>query len=250
MASQTLEEKLRWLEEASKFVDDVKAWRHSRGLPTLFAKRRNRVVEIENRRPLKTRSKPWARTLAKMLSAKRVAPNAISTAGLGFAALGGACLASGPVWFYYLVAAGCIQARLLCNLMDGLVAVEGGLKSNYGDLYNEIPDRVADAILLACAGHASGDNEQASASAVLAVFTAYTRVFGGSLGQKQDFRGPMAKQQRMFVLTVGCIGAAVNGMIGGHMPVLRDALWIIAAGSALTAALRIIRVGKATLVKQ
>lgn len=35
MASLTLEEKLRWLEEAGKFVDDVKAWRHSRGLPTL-----------------------------------------------------------------------------------------------------------------------------------------------------------------------------------------------------------------------
>lgn len=208
------------------------------------------MLNTENRRPLKTRSKPWAQALAKTLVAKNVAPNAISAAGLGFAALGGACLASGPVWFYYIVAAGCIQARLLCNLMDGLVAVEGGLKSNYGDLYNEIPDRAADAILLACAGHASGDIELGWACAVLAVFTAYVRVFGGSLGQKQDFRGPMAKQQRMFVLTVGCLGAAANGVLGGHVPVIRDALWIIAAGSALTAALRLFRIGKATLVKQ
>lgn len=207
------------------------------------------MVETENRRPLKTRSKPWAKALAKMLVAKRIAPNHISAAGLGFAALGGAYLFASPGWFYYLVAAGFVQARLLCNLMDGLVAVEGGLKSNYGDLFNEIPDRVADAILLACAGHAAGRIELGWACAVLAVFTAYLRVFGGSLGQKQDFRGPMAMQQRMFVLTVGCIGASINAIIGAHVPVLADALWIIAAGSVLTAALRIFRIGKATLVK-
>jgi hypothetical protein len=42
-------------------------------------------------------------------------------------------------------------------------------------------------------------------TALLAVLTAYIRVFGGALGFAQDFRGPMAKQQRMAVFTAGCL---------------------------------------------
>jgi phosphatidylglycerophosphate synthase len=209
------------------------------------------VITTENRRPLKTRSKPWAQALAKFLVARKIKPNHISAAGAGFAVLGGGCLlAAAHGALFFITAAVCVQLRLLCNLMDGLVAVEGGLKSNYGDLFNEIPDRFADAILLVCAGHAAGEIELGWGCAALAIFTAYLRVFGGSLGQKQDFCGPMAKQQRMFVLTLGCIGAAINAMLGGGMPVLAIALWIIAAGAAATSALRITRIARGTLVKQ
>lgn len=209
-------------------------------------------LPTENRRPLKTRSKSWAQKLAKILVARKVRPNVISMAGLGFAALGGAYLVGAPVHgaVYFLAAAVCVQARLLCNMMDGLVAIEGGLKSNYGDLFNEVPDRIEDAIFLVCAGHAAGEIELGWACAVLAVLTAYARVFGGSLGQKQDFRGPMAKPHRMFVLTLGCIGAAIDAMLGGGMSILTIALWIIAAGSAMTAALRVARIAKQTLIKQ
>ncbi|HWB61107.1 MAG TPA: CDP-alcohol phosphatidyltransferase family protein [Chthoniobacteraceae bacterium] len=209
------------------------------------------MAEIENRRPLKTRSKPWAQALAKFLAVRKVKPNHISAAGLVFALLGGACLLGAGRWaMFYIVAAACVQLRLLCNLMDGLVAVEGGLKSHYGDLFNEVPDRVADAVLLVCAGHASGDSELGWCCAALAIFTAYARVFGGSLGLKQDFRGPMAKQQRMFTLTVACVAAAVDAFAGWGVRFMTIALWIIALGSALTGALRIIRIAKGTLVKQ
>jgi phosphatidylglycerophosphate synthase len=206
---------------------------------------------MENRRPLKTRSKPWAQALAKFLVARKVLPNHISIAGMVFAALGGACLlATAHSRLFFIAAAACVQLRLLCNLMDGLVAIEGGLKSAYGDLFNEIPDRFADVVLLVCAGHAAGAIELGWGCAALAVFTAYLRVFGGSLGQKQDFCGPMAKQQRMFVLTVACIAAPFNAMTGIGMHVITIALWIIAAGSVATSARRIARIGNATLVKQ
>ena len=205
----------------------------------------------ENRRPLKTRSKPWARGFAKFLTERKVRPNHISAAGMGFAVAGGAFLLEAPYHtVYFLAAAACVQLRLLCNLMDGLVAIEGRLKSNYGDLFNEIPDRLADSIFLVCAGHAAGNIELGWGCAVLAVFTAYLRVFGGALGQKQDFCGPMAKQQRMFLLTLGCIGAAINAMMGAGMQILTITLWIIAAGAAVTSALRIARIGRRTLVKQ
>ena len=48
-----------------------------------------------------------------------------------------------------------IQFRLLCNLFDGMVAVEGGLGTPSGILFNDFPDRIADPLILICAGYAA-----------------------------------------------------------------------------------------------
>ena len=32
-----------------------------------------------------------------------------------------------------------VLGRLLCNLLDGMVAVEGGKRSKSGELYNDVP---------------------------------------------------------------------------------------------------------------
>ena len=49
-----------------------------------------------------------------------------------------------------------MQLRLLCNMLDGMVAVEGGKGSRTGEIYNEVPDRIADPLLLVPAGYAIG----------------------------------------------------------------------------------------------
>jgi hypothetical protein len=77
------------------------------------------------------------------------------------------------------------------------------------------------------------------AAAMAALFTAYIRVLGGSLGLTQRFTGPMAKQHRMFVLTIAALcaaGATALGMTARAMPI---GLAIITAGSIVTAYLRI-----------
>src|SRR5699024_5518317 len=56
------------------------------------------------------------------------------------------------VWL--IVAALCIPLRLLLNMLDGMLAVEKGMHTPTGDLFNEVPDRIADLILLAAAGYA------------------------------------------------------------------------------------------------
>jgi phosphatidylglycerophosphate synthase len=56
------------------------------------------------------------------------------------------------MWFG---AAACIQFRLLCNLLDGMVAVEGGKGSVTGPIYNEAPDRIADVLILIGAGYST-----------------------------------------------------------------------------------------------
>ncbi len=41
-----------------------------------------------------------------------------------------------------------IQLRLICNLLDGMVAVEGGMKTACGDIYNDLPDRISDSLII------------------------------------------------------------------------------------------------------
>jgi phosphatidylglycerophosphate synthase len=204
------------------------------------------VETPEDRRPLKSRSLGWVQALARLLVKLRVKPNAISTAGIGFALLAFGVLfwfqrGGLPAWLALLLAAACVQLRLLCNMFDGLVAVEGGLKSKGGDLFNEIPDRIEDVLFLAGAGYASGKVELGWICAVLAVFAPYVRAFGASLGHGQDFCGPCAKPHRMFFLTVGLIAQAVALLADRSWNLLCAALWLIAVLTALTVIRRTVR---------
>jgi len=209
------------------------------------------------RRPLATRNAAWARALARALARAGVSPNAISLASLLFAALGASAFAAlggargGARVGLALGAAAAIQLRLLANLLDGLVAVEHGRKQATGDLWNEVPDRAADVALFLGAGYGLGGlgvevgGEPLGpllgwSCAALALATAYVRQLGGALGFAQDFRGPMAKQQRMFVLTLGALSCALA--MPGSWPtgtLLAGALALIAAGALLTFARRL-----------
>lgn len=196
-----------------------------------------------SRRPLKTRSAVWAKATASVLAASGLTPNAISCLGVVFAALGAWCFVAapgGPAWLWLGGAIG-IQMRLLANMLDGLVAVEEGKSSPTGALFNELPDRVEDALLLIAFGYAAGMPELGYGAAILAFGTAYIRATGGSLGFDQDFVGPMAKQHRMFILTVAAIAAF---FLPRPEAVLIGTLWIITAGSALTCVIRTMRIAK------
>ena len=157
----------------------------------------------DDRRPLKVRRARWAKWIAQGLASRGVTPNQISVASIAFAGTAAGCMLGGG-WLLIGAALG-IQARLLCNLFDGMVAVEHNKATPLGALYNEFPDRIADSMLFVAAGYAAGMFWLGWAAALAAALTAYVRVFGAACGQVHDFRGPMAKQQRMAVLTAICV---------------------------------------------
>jgi phosphatidylglycerophosphate synthase len=72
------------------------------------------------------------------------------------------------------------------------------------------------------------------AAAVLALLTAYVRVLAGSLGLTQSFIGPMAKQHRMFTLTVAALVSMPEALVGRPVTTLRAGLVIIVVGSIVT----------------
>lgn len=187
----------------------------------------------DNRRPIATRDTAIARRVAAWLVARGVSPNAISVASVAVAAAGAAALLTLPrPWSPWLCAVA-IQLRLACNLFDGMVAVEGGRQTPTGALYNEVPDRLADSVLLVALGYAAALPWLGWLAALLAALTAYIRTLGGALGQPQDFRGPMAKPHRMAAMTIACVLAPIEHWTFATGLTLPVAAAVIAAGSAL-----------------
>ncbi|WP_322028436.1 CDP-alcohol phosphatidyltransferase family protein [Paraburkholderia sp. J76] len=192
----------------------------------------------DNRRPIESRSNRYVVALAAFLARTRVTPNQISCASAVFAGIGALALLRLDSIVSMAMAIVCIQLRLLCNVIDGLVAVEGGKKSITGPIFNEFPDRVADTCLLVAAGYAANVPSLGWAAALFAALTAYVRVFGGAVGMPQRFIGPMAKQHRMAVLTFACAATMLETWLNrGHVCLLAS-LALIAAGSALTCVTR------------
>jgi phosphatidylglycerophosphate synthase len=200
--------------------------------------------EIANRRPLTSRSTAWARFLTGVLIRAGVSANAISVVSIVFAAAGAALLIWFPTAAGLIAVALCVQLRLLCNLLDGMVAIEGNRQSPVGGLYNEVPDRVADSLFIVSLGYAIGVPWLGWAGALVAAITAYIRVLGGSLGLAQDFRGPLAKPHRMAVLTVACVLGAIEQLIWESQWALTLAAWIIALGSTVTCGTRLIAIAR------
>jgi phosphatidylglycerophosphate synthase len=213
------------------------------------------------RRPLKSRDTKWAAAIASRLTRTGIRPNTISVAGTGFAALAGICLwYAGETqrdagWSTLLILAiGGMQLRLLCNLFDGMVAIEGGFKTKAGEIFNELPDRFSDAFIFIGAAYAMPEfawtRELGWAAAVLAVITAYVRALGASMGAGQQFIGPMAKQQRMAVMTAACVVGSFAPVWPWLVRIIPVALALVVAGCVITIFRRCHRIAREMELKK
>lgn len=201
------------------------------------------------RRPLKSRSTRWAAGLARGLLKIGLKPNQVSSLSVVFAGLALAVflcpVQSAGLW---LLAAAGIQLRLLCNLMDGMLAVEGGLKSHNGDLFNEFPDRLADVFILAGLGYAGGSTVSQTlgwCAACGALMTACVRMHGASLLGTHDFSGPMAKPHRMAAATFTCVVMAIVSCFTVDFPLITVVLALMVLGITITLVRRLVRLSKA-----
>ncbi len=198
--------------------------------------------DMINRRPLKVRSARFAKKTAYWLNKKNITPNQISITSVFFAVLAAVCLVSIPYieekWFLLILAALFIQCRLLCNLYDGMVAVEGGKSTPSGELFNDIPDRIADPLILIAAGYAITPVNWAEtvgwSAGLFAIFTAYVRTLSASIGAPINFQGPMAKQHRMALMTVACILSVFEGFVWQQGYILLAALMMVVVGCVIT----------------
>ncbi len=189
--------------------------------------------------------------MAALLVRQGVTPNAIScasvvcagVAGIAFAALRFVSTPPAQVALFIMAIAG-IQGRLLCNLLDGMVAIEGGRKTKSGDIFNDLPDRISDPLIIVPAGYSITTLPYGAGlgwlAALMAVLTAYVRVLGHSAGTPDFFAGPMAKQHRMAALTVACALCVPGVFWSLQQIILYAALLVIALGGAVTVMRRVV----------
>ncbi len=207
------------------------------------------------RRPLRSRDVDASQRVAAWLIARKASANAVSVSSVGFAVLAALCLvetgtASGAATrLLFVLAALFVQLRLLANLLDGMIAVGSRRASPVGELYNEVPDRVADVLILIAAGFAAGGMPALGyPAALVAVLTAYLRALGNSLGVRALFCGPMAKPQRMATITAACVYCACapadwpGGVANGDPGAIAFALALIITGGGVTAVRRLRRI--------
>lgn len=203
------------------------------------------MSETANRRPLASRQSAWAGRITRRLAATRITPNQISMAGMVAALAAGLCLwAAGSVqmrWPFLLAGALLVQLRLLCNLFDGMVAIEAGRASPDGGFWNEFPDRISDMLIVIGVALGVGAPALGWAAVSFAFLTAYLRELGVNCGAGADFSGPMAKQHRMALITVAAIASLAEPLWQGQGQILTLALWLVAVGAALTALRRAVR---------
>ncbi|WP_428541317.1 CDP-alcohol phosphatidyltransferase family protein [Profundibacter sp.] len=199
------------------------------------------MVNENDRRPLASRDTGWANKLTQMLAKTSITPNQISIASMGAALTAGVLFylagqTSGGLRIAALLGGGLFcQLRLICNLLDGMVAVEAGKGSPDGPFWNEMPDRVSDILILVGIGYGLDMPTLGWAAAAFAVLTAYVRELGHATGLAVDFCGPMAKPQRMAVVTLAAVLAAIATLWGYSALVMQIALWVVTIGAAATA---------------
>ena len=170
--------------------------------------------ESSSRRPIASRDSGWAKRTAAFLAKKGFTPNFISILSIAFAFI--SLLAffldykaiGNHIVNMTLVIVG-VQGRLIMNLLDGMVAVEHNKKSPVGGIFNEVPDRITDSLILFGVGLLAKQlpygMDLAYIAIALSIATAYIRTLGASLNCGHHFLGPMAKQHRMALIIVGCI---------------------------------------------
>jgi len=207
------------------------------------------TYQVSDRRPIAARNLPVFQSIAAALARAGVSANAISVTGAICGIAAGVAFAFTPftsgffVRLLLILGALMVQLRLLANMLDGMVAVASGKASAYGELFNEVPDRISDSATLIGFGYAIGSSAQLGwLAALLAVLTAYVRTLGKSTGAGSDFCGPMAKQQRMFLATLTSLFCAATPLGWQTWRPAMVALAIIALGSAVTTVRRLLHI--------
>jgi len=213
------------------------------------------MTERVTRRPIAARGHPLSRWAAARLVAWGAPANAISVASFLFALAAGLllALATPETRLAWLGAALLIELRLLCNMLDGMVALAhrpdaGARGARLGALYNEVPDRFSDIAVLVGLGYAPGSSPWLGfAAALAALLTAYVSAFGQAQGQPPDFSGPFAKPQRMQAAALASLACFLLPLVG-HDPLAWSlpawALALIALGTAATVARRLLRLAR------
>jgi CDP-diacylglycerol--glycerol-3-phosphate 3-phosphatidyltransferase len=141
----------------------------------------------------------------RRLVERRVHPDWLTWLALVLSIGGGICLyvASEQRWLLALVPVVAV-VRTALNALDGLVARTLGLARPWGEVLNELSDRVADVALIGGLALASPANLLLGVCALTAMLlSSYLAILSKAAGGRRQYMGPMGKADRMVLLAIG-----------------------------------------------
>jgi CDP-diacylglycerol---glycerol-3-phosphate 3-phosphatidyltransferase len=149
----------------------------------------------------------WQRRLAgveRELLRRQVHPDIITLAGVACAGLLGLTLALSGTWGWLaLLVAPFAIGRLAANALDGLVARKSGLARPWGEVFNEVSDRVADAaVFVGLALNPAVYAPLAWGALTLTLLNSYLGTAAKAAGGQRQFGGLLAKADRMIYLAL------------------------------------------------
>ena len=198
--------------------------------------------EPENRRPIAALFRRTAEGAVELCRRRGIHPNSVSSLSVVASAGAAAALAAaghpvlGPWWGKLLILAAVALGafRLWLNMLDGMVALGTGKTSPWGEVMNELPDRISD-VLIFTGLAASGLCRPGLAlwAAIASLLIAYVGTLGQAVGAGRLFGGWMSKPWRMVAVGAGLLLA----LPAGDLPPLLAAFGFTGGPSFLDLAL-------------
>jgi phosphatidylglycerophosphate synthase len=175
---------------------------------------------------LKPASQRLVAPLERWLVDMHVSPDVLTWSAVPVAAVGGACLAlSSTVPMLLLAVPLLAAARLALNLLDGMVARRTGASHPMGEVWNELCDRIADALFIGGLAFVPAAGPAVGLGAVVAALIAsYAGLAARAAGGRRQYGGIMSKPGRMATLAIAAPAALVTG----------EPRWLLAAGLVIT----------------
>lgn len=163
------------------------------------------------------RIKPWfqktLQPITNFLVAHKISPDwltygAIAVAGVMALAL----LAASNARIWLLVVAAGVVVRLALNALDGQVSRSLGYAGAWGEVKNELGDRVADALIFGALVFISQIPLTVSVAAlIIALLTGYVGILSKAVSGVREYGGIMGKPDRMTVVALASLGVLLTG---------------------------------------
>ncbi len=190
--------------------------------------------------------KPWfvrrLRRFEDALVERRVSPDTLSLAAVGVSVAAGIALAAGGVLsepLLWLLVPPLGLVRLALNALDGAVARRIGGGRPFGEVVNEMADRLADVATIAPLAFVVGP-ALAFSALICALLASAAGCAGRAVTGRRMAGGPMGKADRVAVVA---LAAAAGAVTSSPVP-FEVAAWVVAAGSLLTTAGRVVRLAR------
>lgn len=186
---------------------------------------------------IKPRFQRGLRPVEDWLVGRRVHPDILTLAAPALAVLGGAALALAPAAPGLLLIVPVVAlGRTALNALDGLVARRLGLARPWGEVLNELCDRLADVALIGAVLLVPGVNLLLGAAALVAMLLAsYAGILGKAAGGRRQYGGLLGKADRMLALAL----AAPLALVLSPPLVFNGLLGLVLLGGAATLAQRL-----------